>query len=284
MNNNTMLETFTFSSINSGRKLLITGSVHGDEVCGTIACNNIINKIKNGDIELKCGSVTFIPITNPIAHKNNKRFYEVNLNRVVVKSENPKLYEEKIANILTEYIENSDYHLDIHSMNTNGTPFSFADYEEQNEFARAQGLEYIFFGWPSVYKDSESVKDYSTQAYSHMVDTINTTVECGSHKDIKAVDVAEKCILRSMKFLNMIDYNEENNIIQKNILMKKLIFKEKDGILIENKNNLDVINKGEIIARYDDGTNFTADKDYLIIFPKYDASIGEEWFYLGELM
>ena len=279
-----MLESFTFNSLNKGKRLLITGAVHGNEICGTIACNNIIQKIKNKDIILKQGSITFIPITNPIAYENNKRFYETNLNRVVIKFDNPQLYEERIANVLTNYIENADYHLDIHSMYTNGTPFSFADYEEQNDFAKIQGLEYIFLGWPNVYKDSNTIKDYSTQAYSHMVNTINTTVECGSHNDPKAVEVAEKCILRSMKFLNMIDYEEENNITQKYILMKKVIFKDKDGVLVQDKHNLDKIQKGEILVNYTDGTTLKADKDCLIIFPKYNASIGEEWFYLGELI
>lgn len=278
-----MIESFTFNSLNVGKKLLITGAVHGNEICGSIACNNIIQKIKNNDIVLKQGAVTFIPITNPKAYKNNKRFYEKNLNRVVIKIKNPQFYEEKIANILTEYIESADYHLDIHSMHTNGTPFSFADYEEQNNFAKIQGLEYIFLGWPNVYKDSNTIKDYSTQAYSHMVNTINTTIECGSHNDPKAIEIAEKCILRSMKFLNMIDYEEENNVKQKYILMKKVIFKDKDGTLIQNKNNLDKIQKGEIIVNYTDGTTLKADDNYLIIFPKYNASIGEEWFYLGEL-
>ena len=91
-------------------------------------------------------------------------------------------------------------------------------------------------------------------------------------------------ILRSMKFLNTIDHEEENNINQKYILMEKVIFKDKDGTLVQNKHNLDKIQKGEILVNYMDGTILKADNDCLIIFPKYDASIGEEWFYLGKLI
>ena len=176
----------------------------------------------------------------------------------------------------------ADYHLDLHSMHTNGTPFSFEDYEEQKEFAKIQGLEYIFTGWPSIYKNSKTTKDYSTQAYGHRVHTVSTTVECGSHIDKKSIDIAEKCILRSLNYLDIIDYKEDKtNIKQKNIIMKKVIFKEKDGVLTENKNNLDPIRKGEILVQYSDGEKLLADDNYLIIFPNYNANIGEEWFYLG---
>jgi hypothetical protein len=47
------------------------------------------------------------------------RYVEKNLNRVIVKHKNPKLYEEKLANTLIKYIEKNDYILDIHSIKSN---------------------------------------------------------------------------------------------------------------------------------------------------------------------
>ena len=64
--------------------------------------------------------------------------------------------------------------------------------------------------------------------------------------------------------------------------MKKIVFKIKEGKLIENKKNLDPFQKGDILIHYNDGTELRADDDYIILFPKYDAIIGEEWFYLGK--
>ena len=278
-----MLESFTFSSINPGKHLLVTGAVHGNEICGTKACQRIISKLKNNDISLKSGTLTIIPICNPKAHELNKRFFETNLNRVIKKHENPKLYEEKIANILTDYIERADYHLDLHSMHTNGTPFSFEDYSEQHDFAHVQGLEYIFIGWPNLYNSSMHIMDYTTQAYSHTVHTISTTVECGLHHDEQSIDIAEKCILRSMKFLDMIDYEITKTVQQKNVIMKKVIFKEKEGTFISDKKDLDPIKKGEVLVNYDDGTEYIADDDYVLIFPIYQCDIGQEWFYLGQI-
>ena len=60
-----MIESFTFNSLNVGKKLLITGAVHGNETCGSIACNNIIDALKktndiNGELRiLIAGSLYF---------------------------------------------------------------------------------------------------------------------------------------------------------------------------------------------------------------------------------
>ncbi len=277
-----MLEIYEFVSVNNGKHILITGAVHGNEVCGAIASKNIINKIKSGDIKLNNGRITFIPICNPEANRINKRFFEVNLNRVIKKHDNPKLYEEKIANILTDYIKNSDYHLDLHSMHVNGNPFAFQDYPEQAEFAKVLGLEYIFVGWPNVYENSETIKDYSTQNYAHNNNVISTTVECGSHTDPNAIKVAEECILKALSYLGIIEYKFKNTNNQHFIDMKKVYFKEKEGKLAKEYIELEKISKGEVVAIYDDGEKIIANDNYLIIFPNNSAQIGDEWFYFGK--
>ena len=276
-----MLEVFEFKTINPGKSILITGAVHGNEVCGAIASRNIIAKIESGELKLKSGSVAFIPVSNPEANRINERFFEVNLNRVIKKTENPKLYEEKIANILTDYMASNDYQLDLHSMHENGKPFVFQDNQEEAEFARILGLEYVFVGWPNVYKDSETVKDYSTQSYAHSIGKINCTVECGSHTDPKAVEVAEKCILRALAYLDIIDYKDTLPSKQTFIDMKKVYFKKSEGKLAKNYVELDEIKKGDVVATYDNGEKIIADNNYLIIFPNKNAKIGDEWFYFG---
>ena len=44
--------------------------------------------------------------------------------------------------------------------------------------------------------------------------------------------------------------------------------------------------KGEIIAKYDDGEEIKADRDYLMIIPHNDDNlkIDNEWFYLGKFL
>ena len=68
-----MLEVFEFKTVNPGKSILITGAVHGNEVCGAIASRNIIAKIESGELKLKSGSITFIPVSNPEANRINER-------------------------------------------------------------------------------------------------------------------------------------------------------------------------------------------------------------------
>jgi hypothetical protein len=44
---------------------------------------------------------------------------------------------------------------------------------------------------------------------------------------------------------------------------------------------LDVIKKGELIARYDDGEELFAIDDGFILLPNLNAEIGTEWYYFG---
>ncbi|GMO58540.1 MAG: hypothetical protein Ta2D_04320 [Rickettsiales bacterium] len=279
-----MLESYSFHSINEGFNLLITGAVHGDEICGKIAAKRIIAKLQNGEIILKKGSITLIPASNPVGNFLDKRYYETNLNRCIKKTKEPKLYEEKIANILTKYIEDADYHLDLHSMDNNGIPFAFEDYAEAADFAKCFGLKWIFRGWPNVYKDSTTIQDLSTQAFSHKSNTISVTIEAGSHKDFDAIDLAEKCILNAMNFCGFIDYKPKNEYDKSEIIdMKKVFFKEKEGKLSKVWGEMEFVKKGVVIAEYQDGEKIIADDDYYMIFPSNnDDKIGEEWFYLGQ--
>lgn len=275
-----MLEIFEFKSINKGKNILITGAVHGNEICGTKAINNIINKIQNNKIKINNGCITFIPITNPEAYKQNKRFYEINLNRTVKKNTNAILYEEKIGNILTEYIEKNDYYLDLHSMHKNSQPMLFQDYNESADFVKNLGLEYIITGWPEIYQNDINTEDFSTQGYGHKVNTISCTAECGSHNDTNSVKIAEQLIFNALSYLNVIDYKTTTNKEQKIIKMEKVIFKEYKGSFVKDYNELNIVNKGDIIANYNNGEKIIADKNYYVLLPNKNANIGEEWFYL----
>ena len=69
--------------------------------------------------------------------------------------------------------------------------------------------------------------------------------------------------------------------------MEKVIYKTKNGNLSKCSNHLDKVKKGEIIAKYDDGEEIKADRDYLMIMPHNDddnLKIGNEWFYLGKFL
>lgn len=276
-----MLKPVLFNSGKKGKNILVLGAIHGNEICGPAAINNIINKIINNDITLWSGSVTFIPICNEKAYEQKKRYIDINLNRIVKYHAHPKLYEEKVANELLEYIEKADYVLDVHSMHTEGTPFVFQDYETKNyvDFSLVQNLPYILVGWPKLYNN----KDHSACGYAKAMNRVGLTVECGNHNNPKSIVVAEQCIINSLKYLNIIErdlniQNKKNNSIY--VKMDKIFYKRTKGKFVKNWRHLDFVKKGEIIAKYHNN-KVKSPMDSYIIMPNPEAKIDDEWFYLG---
>lgn len=279
-----MLEQYRFKSPNPGKNLLILGAVHGNEVCGTEASKNFIKKIQDGNLDLASGSVTFIPVCNPEAYRLNKRYVDKNLNRVIQKHADPTCYEEEVANVLTDFILEADYLLDLHSMHTNGTPFVFQDYkgEQRRGFANAQNLDYIFVGWPEIYSDAKVEESSATETYAYYNNVVAITVECGSHTDKKAIEVAEKCILNSLCHLGIVEDSEKCEVNKPSFIrMQKVFYKKSEGVLVNNRTHLDRIGRGEIIATYDNGEEIKAEKDCYMILPNSGCKIDDEWFYVG---
>jgi succinylglutamate desuccinylase len=65
----------------------------------------------------------------------NKRYVDVDLNRVFKKHDFPTLYEHKLANELTTIIDENDVLLDLHSTHSDDEPFVFLDFnDEKNRF------------------------------------------------------------------------------------------------------------------------------------------------------
>lgn len=279
-----MLKTYNFDSKNPGKKLLVLGAIHGDEVCGPKAINQIIDEIKHDKIILKNGEVNFVPICNEKAHEKNKRYIDKNLNRIIKKYENPEVLEEKVADAIANLIEQYDYVLDLHSMPTNGIPFAFEDYsdDETKDLVDAQRLNYIIAGWPQMYSTDGVIEDFSTCGYAKMVGVTGITVECGFHEDENSIKVAKQCILNTMAYLGIIDgeTSKPKNEVH-HITMKKIFYKEKEGSFVKNWKHLDEIKKGETICKYTDGEEIKAPFDCYIIMPSDKKKVGDDWFYLG---
>ena len=107
-----MLDYTSFDSAQKGPNLLITGAVHGNEACGTIAIRQWIDLLNSNKETILCGTVRFIPICNPRAFEKSERFIEENLNRVITPSNTPKSYEHSLAQDIITHLDWADYHLD----------------------------------------------------------------------------------------------------------------------------------------------------------------------------
>ncbi len=273
-----MLKKIEYTSLSPGKTVLFFGAIHGNETCGPRALNEIIQEIDSGKITIKSGKIIIVPVCNPLAYEQNKRFIDVNLNRVFKKHTNPILYEEKLANVLCDYVDKIDVLLDIHSIHSDGKPFIFQDYadKETESFVKHLWITNILTWWPQMY---EQTSDSDTTLYNHKKWAIGTVVECWNHNYINAFAVAKKAIMNTLIYLDIIDGKLETNIYTETIHALYFMKKNKQWKLSQNWNHLDPVKKWEPIAVYDDGEVLVATEDGYILLPFAEASIGAEWYY-----
>ncbi len=279
-----MFNKYNFSSGKDGLHILILGGVHGNEVAGTIAQRKIIRQLETGKLKMKSGSVTFVPVVNEAAHRNDTRFVDVNLNRVVRFHQNPSNNEERIANCLVKEIDNCDFMLDLHSTHCEGdTEFAFIDYNtaRNRELLSLVPVKNALAGWPEIYAKNGTIADCCTERYAYLNNKAGITVECGYHKSSRAVDVALNSILNVLTHYGIVDLPRSKRNEQNVINMSSFVVKTSAGKLSRNYQHLTKIKKGEVLARYDNGENIVAEADGYIIIPNHNANIGDEWFYLG---
>lgn len=277
-----------FSSINKGPHLLVLGSIHGNEICGKIAIQRAIELFRRGKWKLKAGTVTFLPVANPLAHKRDIRFVDVNLNRVIKEHKNPKRYEEFLANTIVRLIKECDWLLDIHSFHTRGAPAVFRDFNDKRTkaFCQCFEVECIITGWIQMYEalGKKNVNAGDTVSFAHQHKKPGVVIECGQHSDPKNTKVALTAIENALAHLNLIEGTSKRRKPAKKqgaVRGYKIVLKQKEGELTKIWKNLDKIRAGEVIAVYKDGSCERAPRDGHIILPKPWAKTGEEWFYFG---
>ncbi len=278
-----MFKKYVFDSKIKGKNILVLGGVHGNEVAGTKAQNILMEKIKNNELNLKSGLITFIPVVNKEAQRQDKRFVDVNLNRVVCFHENAKLNEEKIANELIKEIEKCDVMIDLHSTHCKGDEaFAFMDYpnEGNKDLLSLIPVRYALAGWPNVYEQSEEIENFCTEKYANICGKVGITVECGYHKSTDSVDVALTSLLNVFAYYGLIDKRHE--IYNSEIInMSSFFVKKAEGKMTKEYKHLTKIKKGEVLAIYNNGEQIVSQFDGYIIIPNHECDIGEEWFYTG---
>ena len=322
MINHLHLETHSFFGLKPGPKVLVLGRVHGNECCGTLAINNVINLIQNQLVNINLGKVTFVPITNPLAAMKGTRNGDRNLNRAFYpKGPNKNDFEDELNNILCPILEECDVLLDLHSFlnglkpfaligNTSGNEKAFVVnqkkvYISESHLASAIEVDTVIANWSETYargvknrrkRDGilnppfslnydEKYGDGTTE-YARSKGALAITLECGQHEDISAPRVGENAILNILYCLRMTE--ERPNSVADNrrfscISLFDVIDKISDGDkFTKNWKTFMKIQKNEIIGISEKEKEFRAPKDCFIVFPNQYAEPGQEWFYLGE--
>jgi predicted deacylase len=314
----THLRTHTFHGLAPGPRLLITGAVHGNETCGTRAITALLAELDKGDMAIERGTVTFVPITNPLAYQLKQRTGERNLNRNMAPSAIPQDFEDRIANVLCPLLDAHDALLDLHSFHTGGAPFvmigpqdnqgelePFSHAAQEMQLALHTGPHRIVEGWLETYargvkrraatpptagtaRTQTLVTDpnygVGTTEYMRSRGGYGVTLECGQHDDPNAVNVARHAILQTLGLLGLIARKPEPVPMDREILrLVDVVDREHAGDqFVREWRSFDAVSAGQLVGTRQDGSSITAPADGFIVFPNPKAEAGQEWFYFAQ--
>jgi succinylglutamate desuccinylase len=266
-----------FGSENAQKKLLITVCIHGNEVCGLEAVNELLQEgfFKHG-YDKHNVRVTIL-LGNPRAVMENKRFIDVNLNRMFI----PQYYEQGAPHVDDPYersrleeiifeMHKCDAYLDIHSTSAPTIPFAIVPPGEKSEaMAKKFPVKFILHNVIKVISGTsvDYVKDLNKPA---------VCVECGQHRSEETTRVAKETI-RAFVTGNPADHFPKKVLyVDRSVILKEgFQFKKQcEAFDYVNRNELVASdNGGEIRCPYKQGA-------YLIM-PVGNPTLGEEAWLWG---
>jgi predicted deacylase len=303
-------KSINYTGLGEGPRLIVTGAVHGNETCGTVAIRRIMEEIDSGKLLIANGSVTFVPITNPLAYRLVQRSGERNLNRNLFPNDEPQDFEDQVANWLCPLLAGHDVLLDLHSFNADSEPFvmvgpadndgplqPFRHADQERALARRLGVRRFVDGWLATYGQGvqrrmtdasqlQTVLRYGvgTTEYMRTTGGYALTLECGQHNDPAAPDVAYRAIMNTLAFLKLIDAPEPQPVAFEQMEALSMVAvhdkMDKGDSFVRKWASFDPVTKGQQIGVRADGTPVTSELDGRILFPDTNAGANQEWYYL----
>lgn len=265
-------EIITIDSGVDGPHVAIFAGVHGNELAGVYALQNILPTLA---ITKGKASVVY---ANPPAIKENVRMQTKNLNRCFYKGNDGDTYEDERARELMALLDTCDALLDLHMFyDEDGAPFVIC---EQNgvEIAEKMDVEIISTGWTAA-------EPGATDGYMNEQGKIGICVECGPiSKGSEYTEFAENTVYQFLQHFEMIQpCRDDSTIPKKYVMAKKSVHKASETfVLADGYNNFQDLAAGEVIAT-DGQKNYTAGENECIIFPHYGARVGEEAYIIGSV-
>lgn len=257
----------------SGPTSIILAGIHGDEKCGVEAIQKILP-----NIEIERGKVLF-GYGNPRAIEANKRYIEVNLNRMFkddqeISDKEKNSYEYHRAQLIKKYLNQSDALLDIHaSFTVKSKPFLICE-ENAKNIVEYLPVDLVVSGF-------DEVEPGGTDYYMNSMNKIGICIECGYLGDPESSLIAEQSIyafLAARLHITSSIAHQEQSYIHVNDLY---ITKTDNFVLQKSFHDFEEISKGQIIG-VDGKLQVRAQKDGVILFARNRKQVGEEAFLLGE--
>ena len=304
-------KSINYTGLGKGPRLIITGAVHGNEICGTLAIERVMADIDSGKLHIAAGSVTFVPVTNPLAYALVRRSGDRNLNRNLFPNPDPQDFEDQVANWLCPLLAQHDVLLDLHSFNADSAPFvmmgpldndgplqPFRHADQERALARRLGVHRFVDGWLATYGQGvqRRMSDQSqlatvlrygvgTTEFMRSTGGYALTLECGQHDDPAAPEVAYRAIMNTLAFLKVIDAPEPAPVDPQQMEALSMVVvhdkTDKADAFIRQWSSFDAVSKGQQIGVRADGSVVSAEMDGRILFPAVNAGANEEWYYLA---
>tara|TARA_B100001750_G_scaffold237623_1_gene242987 strand:+ start:794 stop:1657 length:864 start_codon:yes stop_codon:yes gene_type:complete len=281
-----LIETFTFKGKNVGPHILLTGRVHGNEPAGEYALKRLKGRLETGDITLKCGQVTIMPCCNPDAAKENKRFIDMNLNRIMSADHIKTHQNANEANLAAEIIsriDECDMSVDFHTFTEHMPPVVIC-IDDQNETCRALAKS---CGIKRIECDSPFLSAPGTQMLLHYARHHNKPailIESGQHEDQDAVETAWHALLNILITQGVIDGVPHCEDTHEFLIMRSALYRREGEELAFDLMGQDRINHGDPLFKIADGTLIRADIGGLLFMRNANTPIGEEYAYLCDVL
>ncbi|MCQ9373502.1 succinylglutamate desuccinylase/aspartoacylase family protein [Methyloversatilis sp. XJ19-13] len=310
------LTSHTFHGLEPGPRLIVLGAVHGNEIGGTRGIERVLDELARGDLVIVRGTVTFVPITNPLAWTLKRRAGDRNLNRNLRPVAEPQDYEDRIANVLCPLLAAHDVLLDLHSFHTGGEPFAMLGPQDNDgtleafSYAAAEealalrlGARRLVEGWLDTYATGVRKRlartapterahllstdpDYGigTTEYMRRMGGYAVTLECGQHDDPAAPEFAWRAIRNTLAHLKLVEApapaaRDSFELLRLTEVIDRL---HPDDQFARTWCSFDPVSAGDAIGTRHDGTPVIAPQDGYIVFPNPTSTPGNEWFYFAQ--
>jgi predicted deacylase len=306
-------KSLRYDGMAPGPRLIVTGAVHGNEVCGTLAIQRLAHELDEGRVVLRRGRLTLVPVTNALAYRLGRREGERNLNRALAPTPTPVQYEDHVANWLCPLLAEHEVLLDLHSFHAAGRPFAmvgprdnqgelepFAHAAKEEALACRLGVDRLVDGWLGTYArgvarrraaagagaaslDLNPRYGMGTTEYMRSCGGWALTLECGQHADPQAPHVAYRAIRNTLAHLGLTDEPAPpaRAPAEALSLVEVVDRAHADDRFDREWTSFDRLQAGERVGTRHDGTPVLAPEAGWIVFPNRSAQPRQEWFYLA---
>ncbi len=198
---------WVFKGISSGKKIMITAAVHGDEYNGTLTAHDIARKLNHVALT---GTVIIIPTVNLSGMLHHSRHFfssdpdvsDGNLNQLFPGNINGNEPQRYLANLWENILKNNaDLAIDLHTQTTGSVYplYLFADFRipEALNMARLMNPD-------AILNDPGEAGVLETVWNQHGVPSITVEIGIGRYTDHKLVSRASEGVMNILQYHNVI--------------------------------------------------------------------------------